>query len=91
MKKIDLAIMECYRRLYKHATPSADFDTLLENATIDEQGLKHIPYLDYELEDTEFERIISEVIKEYKIPKRERRGFEIGMYLGCSPKTKITE
>ena len=34
--KEELALLECYRRLFKQATPSADFDKLCEDATLDE-------------------------------------------------------
>jgi hypothetical protein len=85
--KEELALLECYRRLFKQATPSADFDLLCENATLDEQGRKIIPFLDYELEDGKFKQIISEVIKEYKIKPLRRKAFEITILLGCSPKT----
>ena len=36
------AIWECYRRLYKASTPSADFDELVKNASINESGEKQI-------------------------------------------------
>jgi hypothetical protein len=85
--KEELALLECYRRLFKQATPSADFDLLCENATLDEQGRKIIPFLDYELEDGKFKQIISEVIKQYKIKSLRRKAFEITILLGCSPKT----
>jgi hypothetical protein len=85
--KEELALLECYRRLFKQATPSADFDLLCENATLDEQGRKIIPFLDYELEDGKFKQTLSEVIKEYKIKPLRRKAFEITILLGCSPKT----
>ena len=85
--KEELALLECYRRLFKQATPSADFDLLCENATLDEQGRKIIPFLDYELEDGKFKQTLSEVIKEYKIKPLRKKAFEITILLGCSPKT----
>ncbi len=88
--KEELALLECYRRLFKQATPSADFDLLCENATLDEQGRKIIPFLDYELEDGKFKQIISEVIKEYKIKPSRKKAFELTILLGCSPKTLLT-
>ena len=82
------AIDECYRRLYKAATPSADFDLLVETATIDDNGLKHIPFLDYELEEDKFESIIEDVIKEFKISSMRKDPFRVSIMLGCSPKFK---
>ena len=85
--KEEMAIGECYRRLYKAATPSADFDLLVENATIDEMG-KHIPFLDYEIEEDKFESIIEDVIKEFKIKPSHKQPFRVTIMLGCSPKFK---
>lgn len=77
--------MECYRRLYKAATPSADFDELVKNATIDENGRKVIDFMSYKLEDGIFESILNDVIKEFKINKLTRDAFKTTIYLGCSP------
>ena len=55
--KIDEALMECYRRLYKAATPSADFDELVKNATINDKGKKVIDFMAYELERDLFSMI----------------------------------
>ncbi len=88
--KEELALLECYRRLFKQATPSADFDKLCEDATLDEQGRKIIPFLDYELEDGKFREIISEILKEFKIKLHRRKAFEITILLGCSPKSILT-
>lgn len=85
--KEEMAIGECYRRLYKAATPSADFDLLVENATIDEMG-KHIPFLDYEIEEDKFESIIEDVIKEFKISSMRKDPFRVSIMLGPSPKFK---
>ena len=38
MTKEDQAIMKCYVELYKNSTPQADFNLLVENATINERG-----------------------------------------------------
>jgi hypothetical protein len=86
--KEEKAIAECYRRLFKASTPPADFDLLVENAIIDENGLKHIPFLDYELEEDTFESIIKDIIKEFKIKPIHRAPFRVTIMLGCSPKTK---
>lgn len=86
--KEEKAIDECYRRLFKAATPSADFDLLVENATIDDNGLRHIPFLEYELEEDKFESIIENVIKEFKIRSTHKAPFRVTIMLGCSPKTK---
>ena len=82
------AIKECYIRLFKHSTPSADFEKLVEKADINENGEKVIDFMSYAIEEDKFESILSEVIKEYKIsPEYRRKAFKNTIYLGCSPKT----
>ena len=89
MKNIDKAIMHCYRELYANATPPASFDELLENATVNEQGQKVIPFLDYEIEEDVFEDIVADTIKVYKINRSYlKQSFRFTILMGCSPKFK---
>jgi hypothetical protein len=89
MKNIDKAIMHCYRELYANATPPASFDELLENATVNEQGQKVIPFLDYEIEEDVFEEIVADTIKVYKINRSYlKQSFRFTIMMGCSPKFK---
>ena len=86
-KKIDEAMMHCYRELYANSTPTASFDELLENATTNEQGQKVIPYNDYEIEEDLFDEIVEDTIKVYKIKhKILKTSFRNTMLFGCSPK-----
>ena len=86
-KNIDKALMHCYRELYAHATPPASFDELLNNATVNEQGQKVIPFLDYEIEEDLFEEIVADTIKMYKINKSfTKQAFRFTIMMGCSPK-----
>lgn len=86
----EAALLECYRRLYKAATPSANFDELMAKAYVDEHGMKHIPFNDYEIEDEYMKDIIEDVIKEYKIkPQLRQQAFRVTIHLGASPKTKL--
>lgn len=88
-RKIEEALKECYRRLYKASTPSADFDELFENADTDENGYKVIDFMAYEIEEEKMEQIISDVIKEYKVkPQHKAKIFRNTILLGASPKTK---
>jgi hypothetical protein len=80
---------ELYRRAFAASTPKGDFDKLVENATINERGQKEIPFMDYECEAEVLEEILNSVMKEFKVRVRERKSFEFGFYLGCSPKTKF--
>lgn len=89
MKNIDKALMHCYRELYANATPPASFDELLENATVNEQGQKVIPFLDYEIEEDMFEEIVADTIKVYKINRSYlKQSFRFTILMGCSPKFK---
>ena len=59
-EKDDKILMEIYKRTYAVATPPADFDVLLANATLDEHNRKVIPYDDYELEEGEYFDILKD-------------------------------
>lgn len=83
------AITECYNRLYKCSTPSADFNKLLEKAKEDENGNKIIDYNKYEIDENSFDTILEDIIKEYKIiPRYRANAFANHIYLGASPKFK---
>lgn len=88
-KKEELALNECYVRLYKNSEPSADFNKLVDEADTDENGLKVIDFMAYEIEKDLFENIVEDVISEYKIKPRYRaQAFRNAIYLGASPKFK---
>jgi hypothetical protein len=91
-KKVDIdgVLMEIYRELYKVSTPPADFDNLLENATRDDEGKLHIPFLDYEIEEKVMDNIIESVCKKHKIGFKTTlfKSIKTTIYLGCSPTTK---
>lgn len=88
--KRDVKIMnELYRRSFAASEPKGDWDELVANATIDDEGKKEIPFMEYECEAEVLEKILNDVMKEYKVPKIKRSQFAISFYLGCSPKTKM--
>jgi hypothetical protein len=88
-KNEEAAMMECYRRLYKASTPSADFDQLVEEAPVNEQGRKVIDFMAYEIDEPEYTQILEDVIKEFKIkPKYRAKALSMSILLGCSPKFK---
>lgn len=89
--KEEEAMRECYRKLYKASTPPADFDELVNNASINENGQKVIDYNAHEICEYEFSEIMSDVIKEYKIRSHRQDLFKNTILLGCSPKFKKTE
>jgi len=88
-EKEEKALYECYVRLYENSTPKADFNKLLEEADEDENGMKVIDFMSYEIEEDKFNDILEQVITEYKIkPKYKAQAFRNAIYLGASPKFK---
>lgn len=88
MKKLELALFDCYRELFANSTPVGDFDKLVENATINERGQKEIPFNDYEISEDKFKEIIKEILAKHKVPKRLHKSFSVAIHLGCSPRFK---
>jgi hypothetical protein len=94
-EKIDNLILDIYRELYKKATPPADFDKLVENATLNERGQKEIPFMDYEIEDS----VMNDILRTMTTRKacgmilntHEKRLINFQIILGCSPKSKHNE
>jgi hypothetical protein len=84
-------VMDCYRELYKEATPSADFDELVKNAPINDEGQKVIDFNAYEIDFDKNHEIVEKYIKKGKLTFLEERGFKIQMFLGCAPRTKMRE
>lgn len=89
LTKDEKILHEIYRRVYAVSTPSVDWDFLLENAAINKNGQKEIPFMNYECEEEVMDKILETVLKEYKVPKYRKQLFKNSFYLGCSPKTKI--
>lgn len=91
MKDYSAPILHCYRQLFANATPPANFDKLLEDATINENGQKEIPFMDYEIDGELMDSIIDDTMATYKIKtKVTQQQFKTTIYLGCSPKSKRT-
>jgi hypothetical protein len=85
-KKIDKMLMECYQKLYKNATPSANFKELFDNALVNEDGKKEIPFWNYFLSRESQDKIIDNILKKYKISSEwEKQSFKNTIYLGISP------
>lgn len=76
--------MEIYRQMYKEASPSADFDELIENGEAKKEGwfLKYFLSMDRQVE------IFEGVLKKYKCGRRERSKIGFEVWLGCSPGSK---
>jgi hypothetical protein len=87
-QKMHDAMMECYVRLFANSTPPGDFNKMLDEAELNAQGRKIIPFMDYEIEEEPMNQIIEDVAKEFKIKKIDFTPFRNGILMGCSPKTK---
>lgn len=87
MKKPFEIIMDIYRELYINATPSVDFDELMAASPVID-GVKQIPYMDYEIEDRVMDAIIEKHLKKNKVKKHLYASYRFEVYLGCSPQSK---
>ena len=88
--KNDQILHEMYTLAFAASEPSADFDKLMEEAELNEEGNKVIPYMDYECKKEVLEEIFDSTLKKYKIKNpRMVSAFSFHFWLGCSPKTKI--
>lgn len=81
-------IHETYELLFKASEPPADFNELLNNAVINEDGKKDIGFMNYEIDEDIMSDIMLKQSDKYKMSKLEQRSFSISIYLGCSPKSK---
>lgn len=88
-KKLLEIIMEIFRELYEHAIPKANFDELVENASITEDGKKYIPFDDYEIDEDVMRNIVNYHIKKNRLTKQDQNVIKFEVYLGPSPKMKI--
>jgi len=86
-KKEDKILYEIYSRLYKASSPSADFEELVANAKINEEGKRVINFMDYEIDNDVMDNIIETVLKENRVRKDQRGKYKTTIYLGCSPKS----
>jgi hypothetical protein len=91
MDKLAQAIWDCLVELYANSTPSADFNKLVEEAPINEDGRKEIKFMDYEIDYNKMEEIIdkhrSKLLKYSRNKYFYERQFNFNIYLGCSPKS----
>ena len=85
-KKEEQLMLECYRQLFAASTPPADFDELVENATLNQFGQKEIPFMDYEIDEDKFIEIVDSILKKSRISKWKRDIIKRTVLLGCSPK-----
>jgi ABC-type iron transport system FetAB permease component len=89
VKKEDKILWEIYKRLFAASTPKGDFEELVANAIIDDEGRRHIPFMDYVIEQDVMDNIIETVLKENRVRKDQRGKYKTSVYLGCSPKSYL--
>lgn len=88
MKKLDKILNELYTELYKHATPSIDFEELKKTSPKDKEGRILIPYDDYEIEREMADSIFNTIVKKYKLKAMDKKALSFSFFLGCSPRFK---
>jgi hypothetical protein len=86
MEKETKIMFDIYRQMYKEATPSADFDVLMEESPINEKGQKVIDFLSYSLAQNRQDEIIEEHLKGRRLTKIKKQMIRNSTILGCSPK-----
>lgn len=89
--KLEKAILHFYIEIYKVATPSVDFNDLVDKAPINKYGQKEIAFNSYEVDGELFDKIVHETCKKFKLNFREEKMFMFEAYLGASPKTQRNE
>lgn len=87
-KQLKEILHEYYVELYQKATPPADFDELVKNATIDERGDKAIDMDAYVLDDVIVSEIVDTYIKKYKLKHQYLSTFNFHAWLGPIPRSK---
>jgi hypothetical protein len=95
LNKVEQSIWDCLVELYANSTPPADFNKLVEEAEIDDEGEKVIHFMDYEIERGQMEEIVdkhrSKLLKGSRNKRLHEQTFNFSIYLGCSPKTKTID
>jgi len=87
--KNDQILHEMYKLAFAASEPPADFDKLMEEAELNDEGKKVIPYMNHECKREVLEEIFNSTLKKYKIKNpRVVSAFSFHFWLGCSPKTK---
>ena len=77
----DKIVIEIYRRMYKEAEPSADFDKLVESGETGKSDWYEKYYLDNKRQD----EIIDEVCDRYKVSERYKFSIAVAVHFGCAP------
>lgn len=84
-KKIAELVWECYRELYRESTPSADFDSLVENAPTNDRGERVIDYMAYYLPFEKYNEIQEKYLNMISDKSIYKTSFRFEISLGCGP------
>ena len=87
MTKQEKIMWQIYIDLFKEATPSANFEELVENAVVNEMGRKDINFMDYSILKSDYDRIIESNLKGNRLTKLSKQMIINSINLGCSPRT----
>lgn len=87
MTKQEKIMWQIYIDLFKEATPSANFEELVENAAVNEMGRKDINFMDYSILKSDYDRIIESNLKGNRLTKLSKQMITNSINLGCSPRT----
>lgn len=82
-------IMNILKELYENSTPKGNFDELVNNAPVMEDGRKYIPFNDYEIEKDIMKNIVNCHMKAHRLSKYEQDIVRCEVYLGPSPRIKM--
>lgn len=84
--KLIRAVFYAYKRLYEIA--GSDFIKLVEVSPIDEEGRIDIPFMNYNVSQEDYDKVIKEVKTKFKLNKQQLNALSIEVCLGCSPEIK---
>lgn len=87
-KKLENIIFEIYREMYFQSEPPADFDKLVAEAALNEEGKKIIPYMSHEIDKDIYDKILQDTFDKHKLKAAHRIKISINVSLGVSPKFK---
>lgn len=88
LNKTDQILWNIYRELYANSEPKADFDELFNAAEINSEGQRVIPFMDYEITEEDFDRIVKEHFKGKRLTKLTKQMIKNTILLGVSPTFK---
>ena len=84
--KVVQAMFYTYKRMFEIA--GGNFVQLVKDGKIIEGNRVEIPFGDYEISQDDFDLVINETIKKFKLKTWKKDQLRNAVLLGCSPKIK---